>query len=105
MILFVVDADRYETIVHRVNYREGKYLMPRKLKGSTDEQITSLLKLMRNDEYTKIVFDEFGVGVAISDRFKWRIQHPSEPMAMDMNGNITHFSKEDKSQKGTILND
>lgn len=89
-ILYVVDSDRYETIVHRIDTDLGRYLMPFKMKGAFYEQTDALIKRMFEDNPYQVVFDEFGVGRGLADYFRYRANNEIYAFSVDMNGNVRY---------------
>jgi hypothetical protein len=70
MKLFIIDAYKDETLIHRVLVDEGKYLIPKKLMGTFARQSDDLILLILKERPEKIIFDEIGIGRGLAGIFK-----------------------------------
>ena len=91
-MLYIVDGYRDKTIVHRVDYQAGRYMMPRVIHNEDKTFIGiafEIIELIKKEEnVTKIVFDRMGVSCGVADAFESLVKNPRVPFVVDMNGNI-----------------
>lgn len=91
-MLYIVDAYRDETIVHRIDYNLGRYMMPKVIQNEDKTFIGvafEIIELIKKEEnVTKIVFDKTGVGCGVADAFESLVRNPRVPFIVDANGNI-----------------
>jgi len=90
-VLYIVDCCRDFTIIHRIDYDEGEYLMPLRFKGYLHDQATDLLKAMHKDKCSKIIFDKMGMGIGLHDVFEQRVSHYQSTITVDENGNVKYY--------------
>lgn len=70
-ILFLVDAGRDKTIIHRVNLSTGEVLSPRIVKGRDFlSQAVNLVEILHKDKCHQIVFEKMGIGLGLYDSFR-----------------------------------
>lgn len=69
-LMFIIDYDRDRVLIHRVDFKNGIYLLPRVLKGETGRQVNDLILHMMMEKPDKIIFDEYGIGKMFADEFR-----------------------------------
>lgn len=97
MIFFIVESIYEESLVHRVNLLVGKYLIPKTIEGTVDEQVKQLIRAVRMDKPELIVFDTRTVGSVIKQTFLSEIVRLKEPYTIDDIGNITYIENNYKN--------
>lgn len=88
-MMYIIDAGRDETVIHRIDYVRGVYYIPKKIRGFLSEQAKDLIWMAGRDKCDKIIFNEHGIGVGLKDRFIHEIKNDLH-INMDFNGNIIH---------------
>jgi hypothetical protein len=89
-MIYIVDTNREDSLIHRIDLETGTYLMPRRVKGTLQEQTQSIVSLIEKEEPTQIIFDKAGYGRAISDMFPREVYFMRAYFDVDDAGNITH---------------
>jgi hypothetical protein len=89
-MIYIIDTDRESTLIHRIDLEKGKYLMPKRVKGTLQEQTQQIVNLVEKEEPIQIIFDKGGFGIAVADMFPREMYHMRAYFTVDEAGNITH---------------
>ena len=67
MVTYIITVEREETTIHKVNFRSGEYLRPKKITGSFKEQSKIILSLIHQEKPYKLIIEKIAVGLGLYD--------------------------------------
>jgi hypothetical protein len=90
-MIYIIDTNREDSLVQRIDIENGTYLMPKRVKGTLKEQTRQIIELVEKEKPTQIIFDKHGFGIAIADMFPKEAHIMRAYFDVDSAGRLSHI--------------